>query len=427
VTLLMTLTSGLLWLTAGKTRRDLSGSAYLQSLDPDRAPQAVPRDASRWGEMTAHEVAGRLVRRWQPEAHVAGRELIYFPGGGFVNPLATAHWWIIRRLMTHARAAVTIADYPLTPEHTYDQARAFVDAVYAHVADDPRTTALFVAGDSAGGNVALSLALRVRDERRRPIDGLILLAPWVDPTMRNPDAARLQRRDPSLRCDGLRAAGVAWAGSLPTDDPQISPLFDTLADLPPTLLFQGGRDIFLADAQLFAAKADRAGSPVRLIVAPDGFHVYPGAYWTREAREAFDLVARFSDDPVGVSRREILAMADSDARWAAVREVEIALLSSEIRGDRDAASRLLHPDFTEIGRSGRHWTRAEILDALAAEAPRDTPMPDQWRFVDIAPSTVLVTYRLHSATTVSRHSSLWTLTAEGPRMLFHQGTIVPEG
>ncbi len=299
----MTLTSGLLWLTAGKTRRDLSGSAYLQSLDPARAPAPVPRDATRSGEMTAQEIDGRLVRRWRPVDHVAGRELIYFPGGGFVNPLATAHWWIIRRLMTHTRAAVTIADYPLTPEHTYEQARAFVDAVYAHVADDPDTTQLFVAGDSAGGNVALSLALRVRDEKRRPIDGLILLAPWVDPTMRNPEAARLQRRDPSLRCAGLRAAGIAWAGSLPTDDPQISPIFDTLADLPPTLLFQGGRDIFLADSQLFAEKAKGAGSRVRLVVEPDGFHVYPGAYWTREAREAYDLAARFANDPAGVSGR----------------------------------------------------------------------------------------------------------------------------
>lgn len=297
----MTLTSGLLWLTAGKTRHDLAGSAYLQSLDAGRSPRPAPRDAARWGEMSVQRIDGRLVRRWQPEDHVAGRELIYFPGGGFVNPLATAHWWIIRRLMTRTRAAVTIADYPLTPEHTYEQARAFVDAVYAHVADDPRTTQLLVAGDSAGGNVALSLALRVRDGRRRPIDGLILLAPWVDPTMRNPEAARLQRRDPSLRCEGLRAAGIAWAGTLPIDDPQISPIFDSLDDLPPTLLFQGGRDIFLADSQLFAAKANRAGSSVRLVVEPDGFHVYPGAYWTREAREAYDLVARFADDPADVS------------------------------------------------------------------------------------------------------------------------------
>ena len=119
-------------------------------------------------------------------------------------------------------------------------------------------------------------------------------------------------------------------------------------------------------------------------------------------------------------------MAHSDERFAVIQAAETALLSSEIRGDWDAAARLLHPDFTEIGRSGRHWTRTEILEALAAEGLRDTPSPDEWRFVDVAPNTVLVTYRLRSGTTVSRHSSLWTLSAQGPRMLFHQGTLVPE-
>ncbi|MDY0828474.1 nuclear transport factor 2 family protein [Microbacterium sp. BG28] len=119
-------------------------------------------------------------------------------------------------------------------------------------------------------------------------------------------------------------------------------------------------------------------------------------------------------------------MAHSDERFAVIHAAEIALLSSEIRGDRDAAARLLHPDFTEIGRSGRHWTRTEILEALAAEGLRETPSPDEWRFVDVAPDTVLVTYRLRAATTVSRHSSLWVVSDGTPRMLFHQGTLVPE-
>ena len=119
-------------------------------------------------------------------------------------------------------------------------------------------------------------------------------------------------------------------------------------------------------------------------------------------------------------------MAHSDERFAVIQAAETALLSSEIRGDRDAAARLLHPDFTEIGRSGRRWTRAEILDALADEPARQAPVVDDWRFVDVAPGTVLVTYRLRSETTISRHSSLWVVSDGIPRMLFHQGTLVPE-
>lgn len=119
-------------------------------------------------------------------------------------------------------------------------------------------------------------------------------------------------------------------------------------------------------------------------------------------------------------------MADWDERFAVVQAAETALLSSDVRGDREAVARLLHPDFTEIGRSGRHWTRREILEALADEPSRATPVPDEWRFVDVAPDTVLVTYRLRAATSVSRHSSLWIVTDGIARMLFHQGTLLPE-
>lgn len=119
-------------------------------------------------------------------------------------------------------------------------------------------------------------------------------------------------------------------------------------------------------------------------------------------------------------------MADSAERFAVIHAAETALLSSEIRGDPDAAGGLLHPDFTEIGRSGRRWTRAEILEALADEPARQAPTADDWRFVDVALDTVLVTYRLRSDTTVSRHSSLWVVSDGTPRMLFHQGTLVPD-
>lgn len=301
MTLLMKLTVGALWLTAGTTRRDLSGEQYLSHLDPQRTFAPPPKEAGRHGVLTESTVLGSPVLRWQPHDHVAGREVVYLPGGGFVNPLAAAHWWIIQRIMTVTRAAITIPSYPLTPEHTVDAARALIDAVYDDIAARPATTQLFVAGDSAGGNLAATLALRVRDGGRRPIDGLILLAPWVDPTMRTPGAWTRERRDPTLRCAGLRAAGVAWAGTLPTSDPQISPIDDALTALPPTILFQGGRDVFHDDSVAFAQKARVAGSPVRIIVADDGFHVYPGAYWTREAREAYALIARFVEDPAGVS------------------------------------------------------------------------------------------------------------------------------
>ncbi|WP_157553766.1 alpha/beta hydrolase, partial [Microbacterium hominis] len=76
---------------------------------------------------------------------------------------------------------------------------------------------------------------------------------------------------------------------------------DTLAGLAPTIVFQGANDVFHDDAVAFVAKARSAGSPARIVVADDGFHVYPGAHWTREAREAYELIGRFVNDPRGVA------------------------------------------------------------------------------------------------------------------------------
>lgn len=105
-----------------------------------------------------------------------------------------------------------------------------------------------------------------------------------------------------------------------------------------------------------------------------------------------------------------------------VRDAERALLTSDVRNDAARVRALLHPDFVEIGRSGRRFTRADILVDLVEEAPRATPETDDWDFRRLAPDTVLVTYRLTAGPRVSRHSSIWTIVDGSAAMLFHQGT-----
>ncbi|MGA1835374.1 nuclear transport factor 2 family protein [Herbiconiux sp. 11R-BC] len=119
-------------------------------------------------------------------------------------------------------------------------------------------------------------------------------------------------------------------------------------------------------------------------------------------------------------------MGESDAsEYEAVQAAELALLSSAVRADTERVESLLAPDFAEIGRSGRRWTRAETVAALRNETPREAPATSEWLFDRLSPELVLVTYRVHGAHHDSRHSSLWELA--GPRIRFHQGTIIPPG
>lgn len=103
----------------------------------------------------------------------------------------------------------------------------------------------------------------------------------------------------------------------------------------------------------------------------------------------------------------------------------MALLTSDVRKDPGEVDKLLHAGFIEIGRSGRRWTREEIVSALVAEQNRKTPEADEWLFDDLAPGLVLVTYRLKAGTGSSRHSSIWDVSNGAPEIRFHQGTVVP--
>lgn len=277
----MTLTAGAMWVSARSIRRALARDDYLDTLDPDRRPAEPPARLRRSGRVVVSREGDLPVYRYEPAARTPGLELMYLPGGGLVNPLVAEHWWIVERLARATGAAITVVCYPLAPERGADHTLAVIDAQYERLA--ARASRLWVAGDSAGGALAVGLALRAS---RRP-DALVLFSPWLDLGLENPAIARRARRDPSLRVPGLRAGAAAWAGERGLDDPAIDPARMDPTGLPPTLLFQGGRDIFFDDAVAFTRRADAVGAPVRLITAPAGFHVYVGAFWTPESRSAF--------------------------------------------------------------------------------------------------------------------------------------------
>jgi acetyl esterase/lipase len=189
--------------------------------------------------------------------------------------IAPQHWALIGRL-ADAGVRVEVPLYGLAPQHTHREAYPFLHAVWRELAAEAPPGGVALAGDSAGGGLALGLAqdLLAADGARSP-DRLVLLSPWLDLTLGNPRIAEYERRDPWLARPGLVAAGLAWAGG---DDPtaaRLSPGNGVLAGLPPTAVFVGTREIAYPDAEEFAAAASSAGVPVDLTVVEGAVHVYP--------------------------------------------------------------------------------------------------------------------------------------------------------
>lgn len=255
------------------------------------APQPAPMPARMRGRFTATCDKG-ITRVFPKRGQRAGGALIYLHGGAYVYPMVAGQWGIVEGLIDRTGLPVIIPDYPLAPNHTAAEAFDFVQPIIDEAQAEFGRVILF--GDSAGGGLALSLAMQRRDTGARQVDGLVLYAPWVDVTMTNPRIEEVQGRDKILRVPGLAWAGRAWAADLDPTDPRVSPLYGDPAGLPPMRIFQGDADILGPDTIEFARKAARAGVDVRLRVEPDGFHVYVlSVPIIPEAEAALDRSARF--------------------------------------------------------------------------------------------------------------------------------------
>ena len=119
---------------------------------------------------------------------------------------------------------------------------------------------IILSGDSCGANLALGLALKIRDEGLAQVSGLILLSPFLDLTLSS-ESLRYNRKHDALLSIETLEAGINYylPKSMDTADPAISPLFADLSGLPPILVQVGSKEILLDDAQRFKEKAEQAG------------------------------------------------------------------------------------------------------------------------------------------------------------------------
>jgi epsilon-lactone hydrolase len=252
---------------------------------PAAAP--VPRRMRERYDVVEDEVDGCVVLRMTPRAAASGEHLVYTHGGMYVHPLVPEHWWFLDRMTRGSGVTITVPLYRLAPEGGVDEAYELLRKVYLDLVESGPVT---LAGDSAGGGLALGQAVAYRDAGLPAPRQVILFAPWLDIALSNPAAELLEPLDPVLQVETLRACGRLWAGDHHPHDPMVSPLFADLDRLPPVQTFQGGRDVLAADAQVLADRLQQAGNAGTFTLVPAAFHVYLGAFWTAEARAALRAV-----------------------------------------------------------------------------------------------------------------------------------------
>ncbi|MEV0718977.1 alpha/beta hydrolase [Asanoa sp. NPDC050611] len=194
-------------------------------------------------------VGGVPVRVYQPDARPV---VVYLHGGGFVICDLETHDSLVRRLAAATGACVVAVDYRRAPEHPYPAAVDDAVAVLRALATSDRPLA--VAGDSAGGMLAVLAALRLPDV---PVVAQLLMCPNADPTLSSPSVAEYGGAT-------LRGWLDHWLPDAAMhSSPEVNLLAADLRGLPPTLLVTAEHDALRDEGEALAARLGAAGVPVR--------------------------------------------------------------------------------------------------------------------------------------------------------------------
>lgn len=243
-------------------------------------------------EVVPVDSLGEWVRPTTPRP---GMVIFYIHGSGYALCSTRTHRPLVMRLAKETRIAVFSAEYRLAPEHPFPAAPDDIERAYDWLLTQGWTPdQVVVAGDSAGGHLALDLALRLLREGRELPAGLVMFSPLADVT-----CALIEEREKAIPDPMISAAGVRKLFAhylLDTDPlhPRLTHVVEEHETLPPTLIQAGGAEFLAADAHHIAEMLDACGTEVRLEIWPGQMHVFQAANrMVPEADQALRRASRF--------------------------------------------------------------------------------------------------------------------------------------
>jgi monoterpene epsilon-lactone hydrolase len=240
--------------------------------------------------------AGGVPAHWlEAPGTDAGRVLLFLHGGGYELGSVRSDGELAARLGRASGMRVLFPEYRLAPEHPFPAAIDDVRAAWRwlRTGQDLSATSLAVAGDSAGGGLAVALLVAVRDAGEALPAAAVLMSPTVDLTSSGASMTERADQDPISTPAMLRQFAADYLAGADPKTPLASPLFASLAGLPPLLIQVGTADLLLSDSERLAAAAAQAGVDVTLEIGEGLPHVYQLLLGTPEAAEATEQIGKF--------------------------------------------------------------------------------------------------------------------------------------
>ncbi|MEM8766803.1 MAG: alpha/beta hydrolase [Pseudomonadota bacterium] len=202
--------------------------------------------------------------------------LLYLHGGGYVFGGPDSHRDVAARLAKETKLRVLLIDYRLAPEHPFPAAVEDATTAYRFLlAEGYPPERLLLAGDSAGGGLAMALMVNLKDLELPLPRAAALISPWVDMTLLAESLLGNADKDVMLSPEAINRFATHYLKGQDPRSPLASPLHADLAGMPPVYVVVGSTEVLLSDSESLVAKLTEAGSDAELVVWPKMPHAFP--------------------------------------------------------------------------------------------------------------------------------------------------------
>ena len=226
-----------------------------------------------------------------PKNNKSEKVILYLHGGAYINNIVKFQWDMMEEIARKTNSKIVVPDYPLSPESMYNDVYLFIESVYNDLLTQTKSENIVFLGDSAGGGLSLGLAQKLQKEKKAGPSQIILISPWLDVTMSDPEVQKIDPLDKVLSIKGLVWAGKVYAGKQSTQDPLISPIYGDTKGLGKISIFIGTHDVLLSDSMRLRKNLEANKIPFNYFEYPKMFHVWPVLIGMSEADTTIEQIS----------------------------------------------------------------------------------------------------------------------------------------
>lgn len=277
-----------------------------QNLTQSKGPPGIEEVRARYGSLFSRfgpppeamdftpGQLGPIHGEWVGALGGPGRTLLYFHGGGFVAGSPETHRPLVGRLVESSGVGAFSVKYRLAPECIFPAAvRDGIDAYRALLGKGVSGSSIVLAGDEAGGGLALAVALAVRNAGLEMPGGVVALSPWADLSLSGLSMLTNRKSDTQLDWEMLFLAARHYLRKSNPCDTYASPAYAGFHDFPPLMVHAGAHELLRDDASKLGDRCAEAQVPVSVEIYDGMGHLFQADLARNEAKVSLSRLAQF--------------------------------------------------------------------------------------------------------------------------------------